>query len=119
MLTATSYRSMYAFGNHYRVASVEEGFTTCDSGIACTTTNQANIIGFYNYMGYKRTLMTRTTFSQKQQVALDNMTRVTSDRFCFQQHVSMAILGPQLRPPFDILVPLINFSPYMTKNSTY
>jgi hypothetical protein len=35
MLTATSYRSLYAFGNHYRIASVEEGLTTCDSGVAC------------------------------------------------------------------------------------
>jgi hypothetical protein len=38
--------------------------------------NQTNVTGFYDYMGYKRTMLTRTTFSQKRQVALDNVTKV-------------------------------------------
>ena len=42
------------------------------------------MIGFYDYMGYKWTMLTRATFSLKQQVTSDNMTRVTSDRFCSQ-----------------------------------
>jgi hypothetical protein len=31
-----SYWSMYAFGNHIHVASVEEHLTTCDSGVVAT-----------------------------------------------------------------------------------
>ena len=34
-MTATSFHSIFLFGNHYRVASVEEGLTTCDSRIVC------------------------------------------------------------------------------------
>jgi hypothetical protein len=37
---------------------------------------EANVTGFYDYMGYKRTMLTRTTFSQKRQVASDNVTKV-------------------------------------------
>ena len=33
---ATKYRSMWAFGNHLRVASVETHLKTCDSGVAAT-----------------------------------------------------------------------------------
>jgi hypothetical protein len=33
---ATSYRSMYAFGNHIRVRSAEGTLTTCDCGVAAT-----------------------------------------------------------------------------------
>ena len=35
-LLVTSYRGMYTFGNHLRVASAEVGLTTLDSGIAGT-----------------------------------------------------------------------------------
>jgi len=31
---ATSYKSMYAFGNHFRVRSAEQSLKTCDSGMA-------------------------------------------------------------------------------------
>jgi len=31
---ATKYRSMWAFGNHLRVASAEQHLKTCDSGVA-------------------------------------------------------------------------------------
>ena len=33
---ATSYKSMYTFGNHYRVLSSELPLRTCDSGVAAT-----------------------------------------------------------------------------------
>jgi hypothetical protein len=36
MLEARSYRSMYAFGNHIRLVSVEEHLTTSDSGVIAT-----------------------------------------------------------------------------------
>lgn len=34
--TAAAYRSMYAFGNHFRVVSSEVHLKTCDSGVAAT-----------------------------------------------------------------------------------
>ena len=33
---AKSYKSMYAYGNHIRVRSVESNMNTCDSGVAAT-----------------------------------------------------------------------------------
>ena len=33
---AKSYKSMYAYGNHIRVRSVESNINTCDSGVAAT-----------------------------------------------------------------------------------
>jgi hypothetical protein len=41
---AKKYRSMWAFGNHYRVASTEAHLKTCDSGVA-TTFNRPCISG--------------------------------------------------------------------------
>jgi len=35
-LHATKYKSMWAFGNHLRVAAVESNLRTCDSGVAAT-----------------------------------------------------------------------------------
>jgi len=33
---ASAYKSMYAYGNHYRVLSSERSMKTCDSGVAAT-----------------------------------------------------------------------------------
>lgn len=33
---AAAYKSMYAFGNHYRVLSFERHLKTCDNGVAAT-----------------------------------------------------------------------------------
>jgi ATP-dependent phosphoenolpyruvate carboxykinase len=35
-LEVRSYQSMYAFGNHIHVASVEKGLTTYDNGVSAT-----------------------------------------------------------------------------------
>jgi len=40
---ATEYRSMWAFGNHFRVASVEKHLITCDFGVAATFSQHSGL----------------------------------------------------------------------------
>jgi hypothetical protein len=54
------------------------------SGSHTLQQNQANVTEFYDYMEYNRTMLTRITFSQKRQVASNNVTTVTLDKFYSQ-----------------------------------